>query len=263
MRHPAAPLLVVVLALLLATVAPTRETTAQEAFAPETVVEPEARAIAETVLERMGGRDAWDATHYVSWTFFGGRQHVWDKWTGDIRIDAPEGENRDGSRRPARLTLMNINTREGRVWLDGVEVPHAQAGEYLEQGWGAWVNDSYWAFMPWKLLDPGVNLRYVGEDLMADDRQADVLELTFESVGVTPQNRYLVYVARDSGLVEQWSYFADRDAEEPGFTMPWADYERFGSILLATDHGRGSDWNFAVHDSVPEGLFTDPAVTLE
>jgi hypothetical protein len=153
---------------------------------------------------------------------------------------------------------MNLNTREGRVWLGGEEQSGAALAQGLERGWRTWVNDAYWMFMPYKLLDPGVNLRYLGEDIMADDREADVLEMTFESVGVTPQNRYLVYVAKDSGLVEQWSYFANREDAEPGFTAPWGGWQRFGSIMLATDKGRGADWSIAVWDSVPEGLFTDP-----
>jgi len=125
------------------------------------------------------------------------------------------------------------------------------------------VNDSYWMFMPFKLLDPGVNLVYVGEDLMADDRAADVLQLTFESVGVTPDNKYLIYVARDTGLVEQWSYFPTRDAAEPGFTRPWAEWQRFGDIMLATNHGRGADWDIAVYDELPAALYTDPDYSLQ
>lgn len=222
-------------------------------------VEPQARSIAESVMDAMGGRDAWDSTRMISWKFFGGRQHYWDKWTGDIRIEIPEGQNREGERTPPKLVLMNLNSREGRVWVDGEEQNGEALAQELERGWRAWVNDAYWMFMPYKLLDPGVNLRYVGEDIMADDREADVLEMTFESVGVTPQNRYLVYVARDSGLVEQWSYFANREDEEPGFTAPWAGWQRFGNIMLATDKGRGADWSIMVWDSVPAGLFTDPA----
>lgn len=224
----------------------------------------EGRAVAESVMEAMGGQTAWDGTRHLAWDFFGnGRQHYWDKWTGDVRIESAEGQNRDGSRRPATLTLMNINTRTGRVWVDGEEVFGEQLAARLETGWGWWVNDSYWMFMPYKLLDPGVNLTYKGEDLLEDDRAADVLELTFESVGVTPDNRYLIYVARDTGLVEQWSWFPDRGDVDPGFTRPWAGWEPFGNILLATDHGRGSDWKIAVYDELPAALYTDPDYSLE
>jgi hypothetical protein len=219
----------------------------------------EGRAIAESVMEAMGGQEAWDNTRHLSWNFMGrGRHHYWDKWTGNVRIASPEGQDREGNRRPATLTLMNINTREGRAWADGEEVTGEALAQMLEQGWRAWVNDAYWMFMPYKLLDPGVNLTYVGEDIMADDREADVLQLTFESVGVTPNNKYLIYVARDSGLVEQWSWFPNREDPEPGFTRPWAGWEPFGDILIATDHGAGADWEIAVYDELPDAVYTDP-----
>ena len=49
-------------------------------------------------------------------------------------------------------------------------------------------------------------LRDLGEGRTADGRAADVLELTFAGVGDTPQNKYHVWVPRDSGLVEQWAF---------------------------------------------------------
>ncbi len=221
-------------------------------------VDPEARAIAESVMDAMGGRDGWDSTRHIAWKFFGGRQHYWDKHTGNIRIEIPASD-----RGPEMLILMSLNSRSGRVWTSGEELIGTPLQEGLERGWRSWVNDSYWMFMPYKLLDPGVNLRHVGEDIMADDREADVLEMTFESVGVTPDNRYLVYVARDSGLVEQWSYFASRDQTEPGFTLPWENWTSFGSILLSTGRGRGEDWDIHVYDELPEALYGDPDYTLE
>lgn len=249
-RHRNAIVVLAVVSLMLSSAPP--------ALAQTGSVDPEARAIAESVMDAMGGEEAWAATRYVSWNFFGGRQHTWDKWTGDLRIEVPEGEDQEGNRTPARLILMNIHTAEGRAWVDGDEVTGAELTDQMDAGWRMWVNDSYWAFMPWKLLDPGVNLGYVGEELMEDGREADVLEMTFEEVGVTPQNRYLVYVGKDSNLVEQWSYFPTRDAEEPRFTMPWTDWQWFGDIMICTDHGQGTDWNFRVHEELDRSVFTDP-----
>ena len=221
-------------------------------------IDPEARAIAESVMQAMGGHDAWDATRHIAWKFFGGRQHYWDKNTGNIRIEIPASD-----RGPEMLILMNLDSRTGRVWTSGTELIGTPLHEGLERGWSSWVNDSYWMFMPYKLLDPGVNLRYVGEDIMADDREANVLEMTFEGVGVTPDNRYLVYVARDTGLVEQWSYFSTRDESDPGFTLPWENWTSFGSILLSTGRGRGEDWDIHVYEQLPEALYSDPDHTLE
>jgi hypothetical protein len=115
-------------------------------------------------------------------------------------------------------------------------------------------------FMPYKLLDPGVTLKFLGERAMEDGRPADALELTFtDGTGYTFRNKYDVLVAKDTGLVEQWSYYTDRDDAEPRFTGVWAGWTRFGGILLATSHGRDLDWAISVPDELPREAFTSPA----
>jgi hypothetical protein len=230
---------------------------------PEAVAadaDPRAAELAQSVMAAMGGREAWDRTRFVRWRFFGNRLHFWDRETGDIRIESPAHTGRDGVDQPKLLILMNIATREGRVWENDLEVEDAaKLAEHLDAGHQIWVNDSYWMFMPYKLLDPGVTLKYSGERELEDGRVADVLDLTFgDGIGYTPENRYEVFVARDSGLVEQWSFFADAANEEPQFTLPWADWKRFGQLLLATGHGQGADWEIAVYDDLPAATFSDP-----
>jgi hypothetical protein len=219
--------------------------------------DPRAVAIAEAVFERLGGRDAWDATRSVRWDFFGSRTHHWQKPTGDLRLRIPEQQNEAGeSERPELLIWMNLHTRDGRVWEAGEEVRDpARLREHLDRAHEIWINDSYWMFMPYKLLDPGVRLDYAGERPLPDGRAADVLDLTFDAgVGYTPENRYEVFVARDTGLVEQWSFFADAADAEPRFTLPWAGWRPFGKIWLATDHGRGKNWNIEVDAAIPASL---------
>ena len=208
--------------------------------------EPSARALAEEVIERLGGWEAWDATRYVRWRFFGRREHWWDKHTGDVRIDTGDV-----------LVRMNLHTRQGRVWRDGEELLDAAArDELLETAYGWWVNDSYWMFLPYKLLDPGVRLRDLGPREMSDGRPARVLELTFDAVGLTPDNRYEVFVADESGWVEEWAFYANASDEAPALVSPWRGWQRFGDIWLATDRGRGADWHIAVADEIPPGLLT-------
>lgn len=210
----------------------------------------DARAIelADAVMEAMGGRDAWDATRYLSWNFFGMRTHLWDKWTGDLRYE--QGDS---------LVLMNINSREGRAFKGGVELAGEDLAKALDGGYRAWVNDSYWLLMPYKLKDSGVTLRYVGEQAMEDGRTADVLQLTFEDVGVTPENKYHVFVAKDTGLVEQWAFFRSASDEEPGFKTPWAKWTRHGEVLLSGDRGQRQLSDIAVYESVDRSVFEDPA----
>jgi hypothetical protein len=205
-------------------------------------------AIADEVMAAMGGRDSWDKAHFLSWNFFGMRTHVWDKWSGDLRFE--QGE---------RLTLMNVNTKQGRVFVNGKEVSdEAQRAEALDAGYKAWINDMYWLAMPFKLKDSGVTLTYVGEGEMADGRAADLLQLTFEGVGVTPQNKYDVYVSKDARLVEQWSYYADASDPEPRFSTPWAKWTSHGGLMLSGDRGERQLSDIRVFDELPRTVFESP-----
>ena len=77
----------------------------------------EAIALADRVMLRLGGRRAWDATRFVTWKFFGNRFHVWDKHTGDIRVEGTDRETQE-----PYIILMNLNTKQGRAWRVGAEV---------------------------------------------------------------------------------------------------------------------------------------------
>lgn len=216
--------------------------------------DPEAVAIADQVMERLGGRQAWDRTRYVTWNFFGRRRHVWDKHTGDVRI---EGVERNGDK--PYIILMNLHTKQGRAWSEGEEITDPAAlAAMLDTGESVWINDSYWLFMPYKLKDSGVTLKYLGEDTMMDGRSAEVLQLTFAEVGRTPENKYRVYVARDSGLVEQWDYFPNAGDDEPRFQSPWHNWQRYGEILLSDDRGDSDHTDIAVFSQLPEEIFLSP-----
>jgi hypothetical protein len=205
--------------------------------------------LADRTMEAMGGRKAWDNTRFISWNFFGFRTHLWDKWTGNLRFQQQQ-----------QVVLMNVNTGKGRVFQDGVEVTEEEArAKALKATYEAWINDSYWLAMPYKLKDSGVTLTYVGEQPMDSGELADVVQLTFEGVGVTPQNKYHVSIAKESGLVEQWAYFATAADPEPRFKTPWGQWTRHGSILLSGDRGERQISAIQVYDEVPPSAFEDPA----
>jgi len=205
--------------------------------------------IADEVMKALGGRQAWDQTRYLTWNFFGRRTHVWDKHSGDLRY-----ENED------TITLMNLNTRKGRVWKGGEEIEDPAAlDKALYDAESAWINDSYWVFMPYKLKDSGVTLKYLGKGKTEAGDAADVLELTFEAVGRTPQNKYHVFADEGTRLVTQWNYYPDASDPEPAFKIPWLDWERHGRILLSANRGERKHQDVAVLDSVPDSLFQNPA----
>ncbi|MCH8152351.1 MAG: hypothetical protein IH830_08275 [Planctomycetes bacterium] len=214
--------------------------------------------LADAVMAKMGGRRAWNETRYIVWNFFGQRRHVWDKREGRVRIelDAQEGV--------PYVYVLNIDTQSGRAWKGGQAVTDPdELARRMDQAEAMWINDSYWLVMPYKLKDAGVTLKYIGERDMEDGRIADVLQLTFQDVGRTPNNKYHVYVAKDSGLVEQFDYYEHSDDPTPRISRPWRNWKRFGRIMLSGDRGerRGRPANLtdiAVFAELPETVFTSP-----
>ena len=67
-----------------------------------------------------------------------------------------------------------------------------------------------------------------------------------------------MWIGSETGLVEQWAFYADARDAEPRFTLPWSDWESFGRILLATGRGRDADWEIAAPDSLPRSMFEEP-----
>ena len=229
--------------------APSAPSPSEDAQPDRGLADPEATVLAARVLETLGGAESWERVRYVSWRFFGGRHHLWDKHTGDVRIEADEW-----------TLVMNLHTRRGAVRVDGEPVTDpAELEGWMERGWQTWVNDSYWMFMPYKLRDPGVTLVHAGTGEMLDGRPSELLELTFARVGVTPENRYVVHVSPETWLVEQWDFYAARDDSEPGFRMPWTDWTAhvgsWGVVRLAGSRGRGADWEIAVLEDVADDAF--------
>ncbi|HET9486530.1 MAG TPA: hypothetical protein VFO54_03810, partial [Chryseosolibacter sp.] len=157
--------------------------------------DPAAVELADSVMAAMGGRPNWDRTRFISWEF-GKRKLVWDKAQGDVRIE---------SQPDTTVYLVNIHSLEGKVRIKGQELTESDSlKRMLSRAKSIWINDSYWLLMPFKLKDTGVTLAYLGEDSIATGMKCNVLELTFENVGDTPQNKYRVYVDLNDNLVKQW-----------------------------------------------------------
>ena len=210
----------------------------------------EAIEVADKVMEAMGGRSAWDHTRYISWNFFGNRHLVWDKYDGDVRIEFPD----------STVYLVNIYDGSGSALKNGQEVVHADSlAQELDRAKRIWINDSYWLVMPYKLKDSGVTLKHMGIEEDQQGTPAHVLQLTFQEVGVTPQNRYLVYVDTATNLVCQWAFYRDANQDSANFILPWTNYQQYGEIMLADNRGERNLDDVMVYDSLPEEVFTSLA----
>jgi hypothetical protein len=210
--------------------------------------DPKAVQIADSVMAAQGGRKNWDATRYIAWNFFGSRKLLWDKHTGDVRIENLKDDTK---------TLVNINTGKGQVFKNGAVVTHPDSlVKYLQQGKEAWINDSYWLVMPFKLKDSGVTLKYLGEEKLPTGQSTYLLQLTYQNVGVTPENKYKVYVDKNTHLVVQWAFYKNSRDLVPAFVMPWLDYQTYGNIKLSGDRGQARITDIQVLEKVPETAFT-------
>ena len=194
--------------------------------------DPAAVELADSIMEAVGGRQNWDNTRFISWDF-GNRHLVWDKKEGHVRIE---------SKTDSAIYLVNIHDLKGRVQIRGQELTEPDSlQKMLAKGKSIWINDSYWLFMPFKLKDTGVTLKYLGEDTISAGVNANVLELTFDNVGDTPQNKYRVYADLKDNLVKQWAFYREASQDTPTWVLPWDNYKKHGHILLSADRtgGRG------------------------
>jgi hypothetical protein len=146
-------------------------------------------------------------------------------------------------------------------WSDGKAADGEDKKKLLEMAYGAWVNDTYWLIMPYKMKDPGVILALDGEEKKGADAW-DKVRLTFDNVGLTPKDKYWAYVNRKTGLVDRWDFVLKGESKPPS-VFTWKNWKSYGKIQLADDRvsADGTRIYFPVLEvpqSVPAAVFTTP-----
>jgi hypothetical protein len=220
--------------------------------------DPKALEVADQMTAALGGKEAWEATRFLHFGFAGRREHWWDKHTGRYRLEGTTKENEP------YVVLMDLDTKEGRAWLKGEEARGEKLKELLDNAWGAWVNDTYWLLMPYKLRDPGVVLKYAGEETV-DGAVYDKLALSFHQVGLTPGDRYWAYVNRATHVMDRWAYILESmDPQGPPTVWAWQGWTRHGGILLAPERAQvGADRKLSLEPlevpaTLADSIFNDP-----
>jgi hypothetical protein len=238
------------------------------AGADETVIQPAAASIVESMMTAMGGRDTFNNLGALRFSFsFSARDtvrsfrtHWWDKRTGSYRI---QGKNRQGQ---DFVYLFNTNTKEGRAWLMGVEAEGDSARKaHLDRAYALFINDTYWFLMPYKLFDPGVHLAFDGEATVGGS-PVDRVKVTFDNVGLTPGDTYWAYIDRASHLMTRWGFILQDDKDEPEQLYDWTGWTDFGPLKFSTGRVKVDDpdrsilnlENIQVADSFPPDVFTSP-----
>ncbi len=198
---------VVVLSLLLSLSVPIR---AQMAGGESLLVEnPAGDSLASAVVSAAGG-EAWssDQRRTIAFTFvlrrdgkeLGRYRHFWERHFNRVTV---EGTMRDG--RKWRAVVNDHASREGLASVDGAAAPDSLRDQIVEAGYGRFVNDSYWLMMPLKLLDPGVHRARLA-DTTFNGNPVQVLFIWFDNVGLTPGDRYRIFVDPTSYQVVGWRY---------------------------------------------------------
>lgn len=210
----------------------------------------QAITLAKRVVNASGGIENWNKVHYISFDYFGSRYWFWDKQKNRYRVESEKRKYRIAG---------SLDGKETHLWLRGNIMTDADSlSKYKEVGYKAWINDTYWLIMPLKLLDKGVVLHYVGDCIFDSTKQATCLDLTFQNVGVTPENKYRIYIDTTSNEVVYWDFYNNKNDSLPTLSNPWTDYKLYGKINLSS--GRGDDRGLEqieIDPYLPDQIFKD------
>jgi hypothetical protein len=140
------------------------------------------------------------------------RQHVWNIKAGTDTVSSGE-----------KSTTVNIAKPDMN---DPAQV----------EAFKAWTNDSYWLLAPLKLFDMGVTREALGRREVAG-KTYEVLQLSFQGVGMTPGDRYNLYIDSFTSLVAYWDYMP---SAETTMQATWEKYRHVEGLKLATFHKMGT-----------------------
>ena len=180
----------------------------------EEKLETRANELAKDVWRASGG-ESWSKVRELRFTFIveqdgkevAHAEHDWDMRAGTDRV---KWKGKDVTVKPT----TPAQDEDGKA-------AHAR-----------WTNDSYWLLAPLKLLDDGVKLKYEGSK-DSEGVACEALRVSFEGVGLTPGDQYVLYIDRQTKMVRAWDYIPKADTVMHG---TWEKYETFGDLKLSTEH---------------------------
>ncbi|HKK76198.1 MAG TPA: hypothetical protein VJ953_14050 [Saprospiraceae bacterium] len=180
---------------------------------PRPKAEPDsaADALAEKMLDALN-ETAWDSTRYVTWTFRGINEYVWDREANLVEVS--NGDTR---------VVIHTKSLEYQVLKPrDEEDKHYQ---YFETAWANFCNDAYWLCAPYKVFDPGTK-----RAIVEDESGRPQLLVTYESGGVTPGDAYLWQLDKDyrPESFEMWVSIIPIG----GLKASWSDWQTLESGAL-------------------------------
>ncbi|HET9251752.1 MAG TPA: hypothetical protein VFP58_06505 [Candidatus Eisenbacteria bacterium] len=203
---------------------------------PQGEADPIAAEIAKQVTDAMGGQAAWENLPYLRFDFVvvsEGQErarfrHWWDKKRGRVRVEGPDEKGQ------IVAAAFGLADKKGISFTGGMpDADSASIASHIQNGYERWVNDTYWLIMPFKLRDPGTRLKHARTETGEAGQTYDVLELSFQpGVGLTPQDRYWLYVNRETHLIDRWE-FVLTGRQPPPQGSSWESYSSVGPLRLS------------------------------
>lgn len=194
------------------------------------IEDAQVKTILQSAIEYAGGLERWKSIKRLAYT----KDFQLLDATGEI--ERSYRQIHDYRYDPLQLDILSIENGDtihtvlenGRYSRTLNDTPVELEQSALEQS----VNTStYVVSMPFKLLDPGPVLQYLGEDTLEDGRLVDIIELHYNAAAhdnLSSSDSWRYYFDRpDRKIVANWVKTSDHFSLVENLT-----YERVGGILF-------------------------------
>lgn len=177
---------------------------------------PEAEALAQKMLQAVG-KEAWDTTNFVQWTFASSHHFLWDRQRNFVRVEWDKYR-----------VLLNLENQQGKIFIDNQEQPNHQA--ILDKAYGYFINDAFWMNGFAQIYNGNPEHQLVD---LEDGNQG--LLVTYSSGGLTPGDSYL-WILNQEGLPIAWRMWVGI-IPIGGVYVSWENWETLASgAKIALDH---------------------------
>jgi hypothetical protein len=170
----------------------------------------------------------------------------------DVSIESYifNGELSHGTYLKHERTLPNLkgkmqqgyNGKDFWVKIDGQNIADNSA---LESAVFTRKTNFYWFAMMQKLLDPGINYDYLGQNTI-DGKPYDIVKITFQTPDDVVSDTYQLYINSETHLVDQFLFtVVSKNVTDP--ILMRVKYENIEGILLTTYRKyTKSDWEATI-----------------
>jgi hypothetical protein len=160
----------------------------------------------------------WERIRFVAWTYDGKRHYVWDKnyHIAEIRYEDIR-------------VLLNVDSVDGIVWVNGVRQSLHDKRKYIAQAWKYWCNDSFWLNPICKLRDDGTMRKLIHR---SDGSRA--LLVTYKQGGVTPGDSFL-WIMDDQYRPVAWRMWVSM-LPLRGLRASWEEWTTIEDCQVSTLH---------------------------